>query len=345
MQHLRSIFARKYSSRQHFGLTLCPERLFHHCFMLFPSIHFTSLPFLSVSSQLLGSNVHTLNWIFYLGYVAIDHLRPCLYNCDATQHRHRCTSLTGGDDSESGFYLSGGYDSWLLPFQTTSPASPPFRTTRIPSINWAPCEQPRLSLPRQKTPSPTLTSSAGKHTSPHHPSSPFSAPLPSPFTPPSSPIPSPSLRVAEEAAPSSPPLSFPPSPTCSPQRHKETGCGQLGAPQRSVPDNFKHLDVSKVPMLQGLPAPQQEQLITGVVHTLTTYREELHQSYRPDDPPGHSTASSSAPPDHFPSTDPIRDGTGLPLPVPDSASMSLNSTSTESQNTLEPPFPLDRPHD
>ena len=109
--------------------------------------------------------------------------------------------------------------------------------------------------------------------------------------------------------------------------------------------NFKHLDVSKVPMLQGLPAPQQEQLITGVVHTLTTYREELHQSYRPDDPPGHSTASSSAPPDYFPPTDPISDGTGLPLPVPDSASMSLNSTSTESQNTLEPPFPLDRLRD
>ena len=31
--------------------------------------------------------------------------------------------------------------------------------------------------------------------------------------------------------------------------------------------NFSQLDVSKVPMLQGLPPPQQEQLITGVVHT------------------------------------------------------------------------------
>ena len=106
--------------------------------------------------------------------------------------------------------------------------------------------------------------------------------------------------------------------------------------------NFSQLDVSKIPMLQGLPAPQQEQLITGVVHTLTSYRDELHQSYRPDDPP---TASSSAPPDHFHPTDPISGGTGLPLPVPDSGSMSLNSTSTESQNTLEPPFPLDRPRD
>ena len=30
--------------------------------------------------------------------------------------------------------------------------------------------------------------------------------------------------------------------------------------------NFRHLDVSKVPMLQGLPAPQQEQLIWGRPH-------------------------------------------------------------------------------
>ena len=47
--------------------------------------------------------------------------------------------------------------------------------------------------------------------------------------------------------------------------------------------NFAQLDVSKVPMLQGLPAPQQEQLITGVVHTLTTYRDELptRRSTRP----------------------------------------------------------------
>ena len=51
------------------------------------------------------------------------------------------------------------------------------------------------------------------------------------------------------------------------------------------------------------------------------------------------------PPDHFPTTDPISGGTGLPLPLPDSGSMSLNSTSTESQNTLEPPFPSDRPRD
>ena len=109
--------------------------------------------------------------------------------------------------------------------------------------------------------------------------------------------------------------------------------------------NFSQLDVSKVPMLQGLPAPQQEQLITGVVHTLTTYRDELHQSCRPDDPPGHSTASSSAPSDHFPTNDPVSGGTGLPLPLPDSGSMSLNSTSTESQNTLEPPFPSERHRD
>ena len=109
--------------------------------------------------------------------------------------------------------------------------------------------------------------------------------------------------------------------------------------------NFKHLDISQVPMLQGLPAQQQEDLISGVVHTLTTYRDELHQSCRSDDQPGHSTASSSAPLDQVPNFDPLSVGTGLPLPVPDSGSMSLNSTSTESQNTLEPPFPSDRPHD
>ena len=34
--------------------------------------------------------------------------------------------------------------------------------------------------------------------------------------------------------------------------------------------NFSQLDVSKVPMLQGLPAPQQEQLITGFTPSLHT---------------------------------------------------------------------------
>ena len=94
--------------------------------------------------------------------------------------------------------------------------------------------------------------------------------------------------------------------------------------------------------------PQQEQLISGVVHTLNSYRDELHQAYQPDDPllhPGHSTAASSAPPGQTATTDPVSEGTGLPLPLPDSGSMSLNSTSTESQHTLEPPFPTDRPRD
>ena len=114
--------------------------------------------------------------------------------------------------------------------------------------------------------------------------------------------------------------------------------------------NFAHLDVSKVSMLQGLPPPQQEQLINGVVHTLNTYRDELHQAYQPAEPllrPGHSTAASSAPHDHDQTvtTDPVNEATGLPLPLPDSGSMSLNSTSTGSQHTLEPPFPTDRPRD
>ena len=108
--------------------------------------------------------------------------------------------------------------------------------------------------------------------------------------------------------------------------------------------NFKHLDVSQVPMLQGLPPQQQDALITGVVHSLTTYREELNHICHSDDQPGHSTASSSAPLDQIPTLDPLSAGTGLPIPVPDSGSMSLNSTSTESQNTMEHPFPTDRPH-
>ena len=82
-----------------------------------------------------------------------------------------------------------------------SPASPLFCTSTIPSISWAPCEQPVLSMPRQKTPSPTMTSMAEKHTSPHHPSSPALAPLPSPFSPPSFPPFSPSRSLMRSFLP------------------------------------------------------------------------------------------------------------------------------------------------
>ena len=61
-----------------------------------------------------------------------------------------------------------------------SPASPPCRTTTIPSISWAPCEQTAPSLTRQKTPSPTMTmtSSAGKRTPLTHLPSPTAGPPP-----------------------------------------------------------------------------------------------------------------------------------------------------------------------
>ena len=114
-----------------------------------------------------------------------------------------------------------------------SPASPPFRTTTIPTISWAPCAQPDLTLVLQKTPTPTSTSSAGKRTPPPPPAHP-SSPNPDPFPPPSSLLPSPSLPVADEVVPSSPaPLSFPPSPIwnlshCSRLRHKSS----LSAVQR-----------------------------------------------------------------------------------------------------------------
>ena len=73
-------------------------------------------------------------------------------------------------------------------------------------------------------------------------------------------------------------------------------------------------------MLQGLPPQQQDALITGVVHSLTTYREELNQIHRSDDQPGPSTASSSAPLDQLPAVDPPNTGTGLYTflyPIPD----------------------------
>ena len=155
------------------------------------------------------------------------------------------------------------------------------------------------------------------------------------------------IAAEEERLAAAQQLSHPPAPRRGQKRQAVDNLEHLNVQYQieALLHNFSQLDVSKVPMLQGLPAPQQEELITGVVHTLTTYRDELHQSYRPDDPPGQSTASSSTPPHHFPTTDPISGGTGLPLPLPDSGSMSLNSTSTESQNTMEPPFPSDRPRD
>ena len=126
-----------------------------------------------------------------------------------------------------------------------SPASQPFRTTTIPSINWAPCEQPGLSVPRQKTPSPTLTSSAGKHTSPYPPSSPFSAPLPSPFTPPSSPLPlphspflSPILSPPDFAYPPPPSSLAPPPPP---------------SPSPSCPTAPSPLDLANAALLLPLP--------------------------------------------------------------------------------------------
>ena len=91
-----------------------------------------------------------------------------------------------------------------------SPASQPFRTTTMPWINWAPCKQPGLSLPRQKTPPPTLTSSAGKHT-PHLP--PF--PLPSLLLSPLLLLPSPPPPSARRPPPL-PLLHYPflPHPFC-----------------------------------------------------------------------------------------------------------------------------------
>ena len=158
------------------------------------------------------------------------------------------------------------------------------------------------------------------------------------------------LRAEEERIAAAQQLSHTPAPCRGQKRQAADNLEHLSVQYQieALLQNFSQLDVSKVPMLQGLPVPQQEQLISGVVHTLTTYRDELHQACQPHDPPFHpdrSSAASSAAPAQTSSIDPISDGTGLPLPLPDSGSMSLNSTSTESQHTLEPPFPTDRPRD
>ena len=63
-----------------------------------------------------------------------------------------------------------------------SPASPLFRTTTAPHINWAPCDPPELALVLQKTPTPTSTSSAGQRTPLAHPCSPIFAPCHPPST-------------------------------------------------------------------------------------------------------------------------------------------------------------------
>ena len=158
------------------------------------------------------------------------------------------------------------------------------------------------------------------------------------------------LRAEEESIAAAQQLSHTPAPRRGQKRQAVENLEHLSVQYQieALLQNFSHLDVSQVPLLQGLPAPQQEQLISGVVHTLTTSRDEHHQARQPQDPllhPDRSSAASSAPPGQTSSTDPISGGTGLPLPLPDSGSMSLNSTSTESQHTLDPPFPADRARD
>ena len=94
-----------------------PLLTYHHVLLFLTSSCSFSLPSLSLS-QLLGSNVcphphHTL--IFYLDYVTGEHLRPGLYCCDTTQHRHCRTSFIRGYDSKPGYHLSCWYDSRPLP--------------------------------------------------------------------------------------------------------------------------------------------------------------------------------------------------------------------------------------
>ena len=104
--------------------------------------------------------------------------------------------------------------------------------------------------------------------------------------------------------------------------------------------NFSQLDVSQSPALRDLPAPQQRHLIEGMVHTLTTYQDELNQALGREEHSPNPDLPSAAPSASAGQELPITPAaTGTDVPVPDSGSMSLTSSSTASQNTLAPPFP------
>ena len=99
---------------------------------------------------------------------------------------------------------------------------------------------------------------------------------------------------------------------------------------------FSEMDVSTTPGLRDLPAAQQHTVLDGLVHTLTTYREQLQAAV---DQQTQSTPATAAPP-HNSSDLPLSPvAAGVEVPVPDSASMSLTSSSTSPPNTLPPPFP------
>ena len=83
------------------------------------------------------------------------------------------------------------------------------------------------------------------------------------------------------------------------------------------------------PRLRDLPAAQQHTVLDGLVHTLTTYREELQAAV---DQQTQSTPATAAPP-HDSSDLPLSPvAAGADVPVPDSASMSLTSSSTSPPN-------------
>ena len=127
------------------------------------------------------------------------------------------------------------------------------------------------------------------------------------------------LRAEEESIAAAQQLSHTPAHRRGQKRQAVDNLEHLSVQYQveALLQNFSQLDVSKVPLLQGLPAPQQEQLLSGVVHTLTTYREELHQACQPHEPPLHpdrSSAASSAAPAQTSSIDPI---SHFPYPIQD----------------------------
>ena len=177
-----------------------------------------------------------------------------------------------------------------------SPASPLFRTTTAPPINWAPCDQPDLALVLQKTPTPTSTSSAGQRTPLAHTSSSILAPCPFPLPP--------SRRCGHSIllpppAPSSPPdheapfhldlanvdrLLLPPPLPAHPLDHTQTLLGtMIGVPKMTTflsPSNatngFAPAGAILLPRC-SVPSPRFEHVGLNFL----TYKSWLHPDRHP----------------------------------------------------------------
>lgn len=108
--------------------------------------------------------------------------------------------------------------------------------------------------------------------------------------------------------------------------------------------HFSEMDVSTTPGLRDLPASQQQDVLDGLVHTLTTDQDALRHAV------DQSAPLDTSPPPHSSNNQPVSNandlpvspaaaGVDIPVRVRVSASMSLTSSSTSPPTTLPPPYP------